>query len=644
MISLNQISVFFGSFVLFKDISFLINQQDKIGLVGKNGAGKSTLLKLIIGEQTADNGKINFPNELKFGYLPQQMVIKDQRNVYDEIMSAFDEIIFIEKKIKTLNHDISSRTDYETEEYLDLIDSLSVANERFQILGGNSIQSKIEQTLLGLGFETSDFQRPTNEFSGGWRMRIELAKILISKPDSILLDEPTNHLDIESIQWLENFLIEYTGAVVLISHDRAFLDNVTKRTIEISLGKIYDYKVPYSKYLYLRDERQQQQIAAYRNQQKIIEDTEAFIKRFRYKASKAVQVQSRVKHLEKLDRIEIDEQDLSKIHFKFPPAPHSGNIIVETKGLSKNYGNLSVLKDIDFFIEKGEKIAFVGRNGEGKTTLSRIIMGELDHSGMCKIGHKVKIGYFAQNQDELLDEAKTVFETLDEIATGDIRTKTRNILGSFLFSGEDIEKKVKVLSGGERSRLALAKLLLEPVNLLVLDEPTNHLDLRSKDVLKKALQQFDGTIIIVSHDRDFLDGLVSKVYEFKNKKVKENIGGIYEFLQRKRIASLVELERKKAIKTKNIEQSISENKKSYKEKKELEKIIRKISNKISKSEAKISELESEIKEMDILLSDSEKISDNSLFSTYEEKKKELEIELGNWELYCQEQEEWENKR
>ena len=644
MISLNQISVSFGSFVLFKDVSFLINQQDSIGLVGKNGAGKSTLLKLLIGEQNADSGTINFPSDLNFGYLPQQMIIKDQRNVFDEIMSAFEEIVSLEKKIKKLNNELATRTDYESDEYLNTIDSLSVANERFQIIGGNTIHSEVEQTLLGLGFEIKDFQRQTKEFSGGWRMRIELAKILITKPDVILLDEPTNHLDIESIQWLENFLIVYSGAVLLISHDRAFLDNVTKRTIEISLGKIYDYKVPYSKYIQLRDERREQQLAAYKNQQKMIEETEAFIKRFRYKATKAVQVQSRIKQLDKLDRIEIDEHDFSKIHFRFPPAPHSGNIIVETKALTKKYGDLLVLEDIDFIIEKGEKIAFVGRNGEGKTTLSRIIMGELEHSGMCKIGHKVKIGYFAQNQDELLDENKTVFQTLDDIAVGEIRTKTRNILGSFLFSGEDIEKKVKVLSGGERSRLALAKLLLEPYNLLVLDEPTNHLDLRSKDVLKKALRQFDGTMIIVSHDRDFLDGLVTKVYEFRNKKLKENIGGIYEFLQRKRMASLVELEHKKAIKAKKVEQTSSKNKRNYKEKKELEKIIRKIANKVSKSEAKISALESEIKTMDELLSSPDNMQDNSLFTNYEEKKKELEIELGNWELYSQELEEWENKR
>ena len=495
MISINQLTISFGGFDLFKDVSFLINSRDKIGLVGKNGAGKTTLLKAINGEQSFDKGQISVPNDTRIGYLPQQMRIKDTVSVNEEALTAFEELNKLEIEIAKANKEITSRTDYESNSYHKLIDKVTELNHQYDILGGTSKEANVEQVLLGLGFQRSDFTRPTAEFSGGWRMRIELAKLLLKKPDVLLLDEPTNHLDIESIQWLEDLLKNYPGAVVMVSHDRKFLDTVTNRTVEIILGKIYDYNVPYSKFLELRKERREQLIASYKNQQKQIQDSERFIERFRYKNTKAVQVQSRIKQLDKLDRIEIEEEDLSSMHFSFPSAPHSGKIVVETKGITKRFGDLTVFQDIDMVLEKGEKISFVGKNGEGKTTLSRIIVGEINHEGGLKIGHNVKIGYFAQNQTELLDEKKTVFETIDDIAVGEIRTKTRSILGSFLFSGEDIEKKVSVLSGGEKTRLALACMLLEPVNMLVLDEPTNHLDMLSKDILKKALLKFEGTVI-----------------------------------------------------------------------------------------------------------------------------------------------------
>jgi ATP-binding cassette subfamily F protein 3 len=500
------------------------------------------------------------------------------------------------------------------------------------LLGGGSIEANIEQTLIGLGFKASDFTRQTSEFSGGWRMRIELAKILLQKPSVLLLDEPTNHLDIEAIQWFEDFLKDYPGAVVLISHDRAFLDNITKRTVEISLGKIYDYNAAYSKFEILRKERREQQQASYKNQKKIIEETEDFIERFRYKATKAVQVQSRIKQLEKIDRIEVDEEDNSAMNIKFPPAPRSGDLVVRTKGMTKTYGDLTVFNDIDLTVQRGEKISFVGRNGEGKSTLSRIIVGDLDYSGELKIGHNVSVGYFAQNQDELLDENKTVFQTIDDIAVGEVRLKIRDILGAFLFSGEDIEKKVKVLSGGERSRLAMAKLLLKPYNLLVLDEPTNHLDLRSKDILKNALKNFEGTLIIVSHDREFLDNLVEKVYEFRDQKIKEHIGGIYEFLRKRKLENLKEIERKqKQIKT-NSTKSVSDSKQTYIERKEFDKKIRKAESNVSDSEGKIEKLEMEIEKINELLSNPEKMNeDPSLFSSYDELKKQLEAEMHKWE-------------
>ncbi|MGF1584165.1 MAG: ATP-binding cassette domain-containing protein [Bacteroidales bacterium] len=636
MISINQISIHFGGFELFSGISFQINQRDRIGLVGKNGAGKTTLLKIIKGIIAPDQGEIVSPDDINIGYLPQQMIHRDGKTVFDETISAFAEVLELEKEIERINEQLGTRTDHETDDYLDLITKLSEATERYQVLGGSSIHADVEQTLSGLGFSPDDFHRQTSTFSGGWRMRIELAKLLLQKPDVFLLDEPTNHLDIESIQWLEDFLMNYPGAVLLISHDRAFLDNITNRTIEISLGKTYDYRASYSKYIELRKERREQQMAAYRNQQKLIEDTEQFIDRFRYKSTKAVQVQSRVKQLEKLDIIEVDEEDLGRINVRFAPAPRAGTIVAEMKNLSKSYGEKTILENINMIIERQEKLAFVGRNGEGKTTLSRIIVGELAYDGELKPGHNVRIGYFAQNQDELLDEEKTVFQTIDDIATGDIRTRVRSILGAFLFGGEAADKKVKVLSGGERSRLAIAKLLLEPYNLLVLDEPTNHLDMHSKDVLKQALVKYDGTLVIVSHDREFLDGLVTKVYEFKDRKIKENIGGIYEFLRNKKLESLKSLE-KAAEKPKQPEKvkSGQGNKVTWEKRKEREKEIRKHESLVKKTEKTISDLEKEIEGMDKLLSAPDKETlmklDEGFFTRYERKKARLNQEMTRWE-------------
>ncbi|MCG8410378.1 MAG: ATP-binding cassette domain-containing protein [Bacteroidales bacterium] len=644
MISVDQLSIEFGGVQLFKNVSFVVNPKDRIGLVGKNGAGKSTLLKVFVGIQQATKGVVTIPSDVSIGYLPQNMVCKDSRTVFDEAKEAFSEVLKLDEHIKEINTQLANRTDYESPEYLKLINKLTEASDRYQILGGGSVEADIEQTLLGLGFKASDFTRQTSEFSGGWRMRIELAKILLQRPDVLLLDEPTNHLDIEAIQWFEDFLIDYSGAVVLISHDRAFLDNITKRTVEISLGKIYDYSVSYSKFEVLRKERREQQLAAYRNQQKLIEETEDFIERFRYKATKAVQVQSRIKQLEKIDRIEVDEEDNSAMNIKFPPAPRSGDLVIRTKDMTKTYGELTVFKDIELTVERGEKIAFVGRNGEGKSTLSRIIVGDLDYSGELKIGHNVSVGYFAQNQDEILNENKTVFETIDDIAVGDIRTKIRDILGAFLFSGEDIDKKVKVLSGGERSRLAMAKLLLKPYNLLVLDEPTNHLDLRSKDILKNALKNFEGTLVIVSHDREFLDGLIDKVYEFRDKRIKEHIGGIYDFLRKRKVESLKEIERK-ATQTKVVkEKEVSENKQSYIERKEHDKKIRKAQNNVDKSEHKIEKIEEELERLSEILSNPEKIDDTSLFKKYDELKSELETEMLNWEKLTEIVEELKQQR
>jgi ATP-binding cassette subfamily F protein 3 len=638
MVSVQDISVSFGSFDLLSGISFLINDQDRIGLAGKNGAGKSTLLKIISGLQSPSSGQIDMSKDVTIGYLPQQMKVDDTTTVMNETITAFSEIISLSEEIEYIGSEISRREDYESSDYLKLCDHLTVVEERYRMLGGTNYMAEAEQTLLGLGFERKDFDRFTKELSGGWRMRIELAKILLRKPSLFLLDEPTNHLDIESIQWLETFLAGYSGAVVLVSHDRAFLDNVTKRTIEISLGKIYDYKASWSKYLVLREERREQQLAAFRNQQKMIEDTERFIERFRSKATKAIQVQSKIKQLDKVERLEVDEEDKSSIHLRFPPAPRSGTVVVEAEGLSKNYGLLNVLNKVDFKISRGEKVAFVGRNGEGKTTFSKIIIGEIDFTGDLKIGHNVKIGYFAQNQDELLDENKTVLQTIDDIAKGDIRTKIRDMLGAFLFRGDDVEKKVKVLSGGERSRLALVKLLLEPSNLLVLDEPTNHLDMRSKDILKQALIKFDGTLIVVSHDRDFLDGIVGKVYEFRHNRIKENIGGIYDFLRKKRIENLKDIERKDKAKNENTQLTVSSNKQKYLEKKEFDRNLRRLRKRLEECEVEIEKIEAEIIAVDKTFMEPGNSSEAHEidYMKYRELKEKLNEEMNKWAQYSEE--------
>ena len=543
MISVEGLTVEFGGFTLFDDVSFVVNKKDRIALVGKNGAGKSTMLKIFAGLQSPTSGTVSIPKETTIGYLPQQMQLTDSRTVREEAEQAFGHIQEMEKEIERLNLELAERTDYETESYQKLIDKVTHLSEHFQLMGGSNYHAELERTLIGLGFNRSDFERPTSEFSGGWRMRIELAKLLLRRPDVLLLDEPTNHLDIESIQWLENFIATRANAVILVSHDRAFIDNTTSRTIEIELGSIYDYKVKYSEYVELRKERREQQLRAFENQQKKLADTEAFIERFRYKATKSVQVQSRIKQLEKVERIEVDEVDTAMLSLKFPPAPRSGSYPVIMENVAKRYGDHLIFKDVTLTINRGDKVAFVGKNGEGKSTLVKCIMEQIDYEGKLQLGHNVKIGYFAQNQAQLLDDNLTVFDTIDYVAQGDIRTKIRDILGAFMFGGEASEKKVKVLSGGERSRLAMIRLLLEPVNLLILDEPTNHLDMRSKDVLKDALREFDGTVIVVSHDREFLDGLVDKVYEFGNQRVVEHLGGIYEFLEKKKMESLRELER-----------------------------------------------------------------------------------------------------
>jgi ATP-binding cassette, subfamily F, member 3 len=632
MVSVQNISVSFGSFDLLSNISFLINDQDRIGLAGKNGAGKSTLLRIIAGLQSPSSGTVDMSKDVTTGYLPQQMKIDDVTTVMEETITAFSEITGLSEEIEFISSEILRREDYESADYLKLCDHLTVIEERYRILGGSNYMAEAEQTLTGLGFDREDFDRPTKELSGGWRMRIELAKILLRKPSLFLLDEPTNHLDIESIQWLESFLAGYNGAVVLVSHDKAFLDNVTKRTIEISLGKIYDYKASWSKYLELRAERREQQFAAYRNQQKMIEDTEKFIDRFRYKATKAVQVQSKIKQLDKVERLEIDEEDNSAMNLRFPPAPRSGTVVTEAHGLSKSYGSKTVLNKIDFKIQRGEKVAFVGRNGEGKTTFARIIKGELDHTGVLKKGHNVLIGYFAQNQDELLDEEKTVLETIDEIARGDIRTKIRDMLGAFLFRGDDVDKKVKVLSGGERSRLALVKLLLEPVNLLVLDEPTNHLDMRSKDILKRALIKFDGTVIVVSHDRDFLDGIVEKVYEFKSNRLKEHLGGIYDFLRNKKIGNLKEIERKEKATLAQAGENTSLNKQKYLEKKEFGRNLRRLRKRLEECEKRIEEIEAAIHAVDKSFMEPGSSSEihESNYHRYQDLREQLNEEMNRW--------------
>ncbi len=638
MISVEHLSLEFSSKPILDDISFLINRKDKIALVGKNGAGKTTLLRLIAGEYIPTAGHIAKSRDLTIGYLPQTMIHAEGTTVREEARKAFEHILQLQQHIDTLTQELTERTDYESQEYQDIIEQLTHNNELLLMLGGSNFDGEMEKTLLGLGFTRSDLDRPCSEFSGGWRMRIELAKILLQSPDVLLLDEPTNHLDIESIQWLEQFLINSSSAILLVSHDRTFIDNVTNRTIEISLGHIYDYNVNYSKFIELRAERHEQQVRAYENQQKMIQETEEFIERFRYKATKAVQVQSRIKQLEKLERLEVDQEDNSRLRLKFPPAPRSGDYPVIAKEMMKSYGNHVVIRDVNFTIKRGEKVAFVGKNGEGKTTLVKCIMGQLDYFGELKIGHNIKIGYFAQNQASLLDGEATVFDTIDRVAVGDIRTKIRDILGAFMFGGEASEKKVKVLSGGERSRLAMIRLLLEPVNLLILDEPTNHLDMRSKDILKEALQAFDGTLIVVSHDRYFLDGLVDKVFEFGGGKVVEHLGGIYEFLQKKKIDNLQELERThtKGIvndsSAKTITEATTQGKEDYEAQKEKQRQIRKIEKQIAEIESIITTLEQEQKEIEDLLSLSENQTNTSLFERYERVKREVEQRMYEWEI------------
>ena len=637
MISVNNLTIRFGNDPLFSDISYVVNPRDRIALVGKNGAGKSTMLKVFAGLQPPTSGTVSIPKDVTIGYLPQHMIHNDGTTVREEAEKAFSHIFELQDEINRLSNELATREDYDSPEYARLIEQLTHANERLDMMGANDFQGNVEKTLLGLGFLRSDFDRQTSEFSGGWRMRIELAKILLKRPDVLLLDEPTNHLDIESIQWLENFLKVCGSAVILVSHDRAFIDNVTNRTIEISCGKIYDYKVSYSKYMELRKERREQQLRAYENQQKQIQETEDFIERFRYKATKSNQVQSRIKQLEKLDIIEVDEEDNSALRLKFPPAPHSGSITVEAKNLTKAYGDKVILDNIDITIKRGDKVAFVGKNGEGKTTLVKCIMNQVDYLGSLKLGHLVKIGYFAQNQASLLDENLTVFDTIDQVAVGDIRTKIRDILGAFMFGGEASDKKVKVLSGGERTRLAMIKLLLEPVNLLVLDEPTNHLDMRSKDVLKDAIKAFNGTVIVVSHDREFLDGLVDRVYEFANHKVVEHIGGIYDFLQTKKLDSLQELERKNDKTEKAaVAETPSDNKLSYEAKKEQQKKIRKAEKAVQDAENAVNQLENDIKALEEKMSQPENAADASLFQEYGKKKHELEQKMYEWELLSEE--------
>ncbi|MDR2423817.1 MAG: ATP-binding cassette domain-containing protein [Prevotellaceae bacterium] len=634
MVSANNITVNFGGFTLFDNVSFMVNENDRIGLVGKNGAGKSTLLKIFRGLQQPTSGNISTPKDFSMGYLPQQMTVADGKSVIEETMTAFDELNRMEITMNEISNQLVQRTDYESEEYMNLIERLHEITERHDFLGGNDKTGDTEKALVGLGFKRSDFARATSEFSGGWRMRIELAKILLTKPRLLLLDEPTNHLDIESIRWLEDYLRNYYGALILISHDRAFLDAVTNRTVEISLGKIYDYKTSYSKFVELRKERREQQSAAYENQRKMIEKTEEFIERFRYKASKANQVQSRIKQLDRLDIIEIDDEDLAKLNIKFPPAPRAGREVFKALNLTKTYGEHTVFADINLLVERGDRVAFVGRNGEGKTTLSKIIVGELGwEGGDAIVGYNVKIGYFAQNQDDLMLGDDTVFDVLDKVAVGDIRSKLRDILGAFLFRGEDIDKKVKVLSGGERSRLAMAKLMLEPYNLLVLDEPTNHMDMRSKDILKNALLAYDGTLIVVSHDREFLDGLVNKVYEFRDGAVREHLGGIYEFLERRQFNSLSELELKQQSQPKADKDPKSKNI----EKKGGDRQSKKLEQQIGAVEQNIEQMESELSIMDLFLTQGN-MPDTDFFEKYEKMKKSLSIEMEKWEQLCRQYE------
>ena len=636
MISIQGLKVEFGSQVLFAGVSYVINKRDKIALVGKNGAGKTTMLKILAGEQQPTEGTVARQADLTIGYLPQQMRLTDTLTVKEEAGRAFEHLQQMDETIDRMNRELAERTDYDSEDYQELIDRVAAKTELRSLMQSENIEAEIEKTLTGLGFERSDFDRPTSEFSGGWRMRIELAKLLLRRPDVLLLDEPTNHLDIESIQWLEAFLKNRNGSLLLVSHDRAFIDNVTNRTIEISLGKIYDYKVSYSQFVELRKERVEQQMRAYENQQKLIHDTEDFIERFRYKATKAVQVQSRIKMLDKLERIEVDEVDRSRMRLKFPPAPRSGDYPVIAEDLRKDYGALNVFHDVTFTIKRGEKVAFVGKNGAGKSTLVKCIMGEIPFDGKLQIGHNVKIGYFAQNQAQLLDESLTVHDTIDYVAVGDIRTRINDILGAFMFGGKAADKKVKVLSGGEKSRLAMIRLLLQPVNLLILDEPTNHLDMPSKDVLKEAIQAFDGTVIVVSHDRDFLNGIVDKVYEFGEHRVREHLGGIYDFLQKKQLDSLKQLEVKdqpvapSPTATDEPAEPASQGKMDYQRQKERERRIRQAEKKVKTCEAKIAELEQKLAEIEDKLSAAGS-EDLDIYYTHSQISRELDEVMAEWE-------------
>ncbi|MEZ3577679.1 MAG: ABC-F family ATP-binding cassette domain-containing protein [Muribaculaceae bacterium] len=641
MISVNNLTIEFSSQVLFDNINYVINPKDKIALVGKNGAGKSTMLKIIAGLQTPTSGSVAIPSDVTIGYLPQQMVLEDTLTVVEEVRKVFAHIDDMQRHLDHMNQELAERTDYESDDYQALIERVSNLTEELAMASGENCEAEMEKTLLGLGFLRSDFNRPTSEFSGGWRMRIELAKLLLQRPDVLLLDEPTNHLDIESIQWLENFLMTKAKAVVLVSHDRAFIDNVTNRTIEITMGKIYDYAVNYSKFVALRAERLEQQMRAYRNQQKQIEDTEAFIERFRYKATKSVQVQSRIKQLAKIERIEVDEVDTSHLNLRFPPAPRSGDFPLIVENVGKAYGDHQVFDHATFTLRRGEKVAFVGKNGEGKSTLVKCIMGEIPFTGSLRLGHNVKIGYFAQNQAQLLDGEITVFDTIDRVAVGDIRLKIRDILGAFMFGGEASDKKVKVLSGGEKTRLAMIRLLLEPVNLLILDEPTNHLDMKTKDILKQAIKDFDGTVIVVSHDREFLDGLVEKVYEFGGGQVRECLGGIYEFLEKKKLASLRELEartpaekRVPAAKSPQPRQQAPTPaptaKLSYAEQRERDKIVRKATKKVEEAENEVARREQALADIEAKIAAGEVAPE--IFTAHEQAGKDLENAMSLWEL------------
>lgn len=633
MISIQNLSIHFTGQDLFTDINFMIREKDRIGLVGKNGAGKTTLIRIIAGLEQPSHGDVVMSDDVTIGYLPQEKNIHSTKTVLEETMTAFEEYHQIEKKLAQLQDELSQRTDYESDSYQKLCERMSALNERLTLIGGHSAEGEAERILVGLGFDHEDMLREMNEFSNGWQMRVELAKILLRKPKLLLLDEPTNHLDIESIQWLEGYLKSYYGAIFMVSHDRAFLDHITIRTIEISGGKIYDYKCAYTEFVERREERIDMQKAAFDNQQREIKEIEAFIERFRYKATKAKQVQSRVKQLEKMDLVEIDDRDKSVMHFKFPPAPHSGKVTLELSHVSKSYGEKNILNDINLLIPRGEKIAFVGRNGEGKSTLAKIICSVLDHTGEVKLGHEVKIGYYAQNQQDMLDPEKTVFETLDDVATGDMRVKVKSLLGAFLFSGETIDKKVKVLSGGEKARLSLAKMLLFPTNLLVLDEPTNHLDMLSKDILKSALLQFDGTLIVVSHDRDFLQGLTTKVYEFRKPHIKEYIGDIYDFLEEKRLKELDDLNRQQKIQQQTTP-AVSQNKIDYEAKKRDDREKKRVEKEIKKLEEQIDALEKELADLDEVMANPaahpDITVDDNFYWNYGKKKEELQYLIDKW--------------